>query len=404
MTSRDLSSPDPLKGSLPASRSVRFSPPTRPDQNYPPLVDLMPLLTAFRKILPLALGLAVVVGAVVGGLASLEEPAYKVQTDIRIATADQTDRTPETMQTIASAYGATISDRSVQEAIESKTGQKVTLQGMSPSVNVGAAKTAGMLTITTQANSPQAARDLANAVVEAISRRATDIREETLRDSNAATQARIDLLQGEIDARLAADPRAQVMDLRNSIQEIRRTQEVQRLSFPTVTRISQTGGDAPSSPQPVMNGLVAGLATFMVAAVALSILRLRRSSRTDELWALRMNRKYGTTVERCTGRAATPNPQTEAAIAATLFEGGTVVLLGDVELPEELSRKARHSSAQGSIVHGAVDAPWWREVPPVAVGLGVVSVQDNAKGAAVARDAVAGLADAGVPTRIIIHS
>lgn len=369
----------------------------------PPVFDLGLLCMAVVRSLPWAIGLGVVIGLVAGGIASGFTSVYSVTTTVSVGTPARAERDAATMEALAAGMSEYVTDVRAQFFIEDKTGEPVSMYGLQPTLAVTTSKIPGLLEVVTRSSSgPLAASSMGTAAVEAMNLRAEESREEALAGVAEAAQEEIDLLNEQIAARRKLDSSADTSDLLQLIYDARSGTEQLRTAYPIASIVAQDdGGGAATWPKPVATGLVAGIATMLIAVLVLAVVRIRRSRRTDSIWARAAGHRHGAVVDVDTARTPALPPLTEAAVSAVLSAGGTVVVLGETE---ELDVPLGADAAEYCLATANFDDPWWREVPASDVGLGVVVVDLKSPLADRAEAGLATFSEVGVPARIAVRA
>lgn len=372
-------------------------------KSQPPVLDLGLLFMAVARSLPWAIGLGLVVGLVAGGIASGFKNEYSVTTTVSVGTPARAERDAATMEALAAGMSEYVTDARAQFFIAEETGEPVSMYGLRPTLAVTTSKIPGLLEVVTRSNTgPLAASNMGTAAVEAMNLRADESREAALAGVADAAQEEIDLLNEQIAARRKIDSSADTSDLLQLIYDARSGTEQLRTAYPIALMVSQDdGGGEPTWPKPGATGLVAGIATMLIAVLVLAVVRIRRSRRTDRIWARSVGHRHGAVVDVDEARTPALPLLTEAAVSAVLSAGGTVVILGEAE---ELDFPLGASVAEYCLVTANFDDPWWREVPASDVGLGVVVVDLKSSLADRAEAGLATFSELGVPARIAVRA
>ncbi len=369
----------------------------------PPVFDLGLYLASVARSVPAALLIGLLVGVVAGFVASGFRDEYTATTTVSVGTPARAERDAATMEALAAGMSEYVTDERARYFIEERMGEPVSLHGWRPSVEVTTSKIPGVLEVVTRSHAgPVSATKMGALAVEAMNLQADEARETVLAPVVEATQEEIDRLNDEIDARLRVDRTADTSDLLRLIYEARSTPEELRLAYPTATIISQDAGSGDVTwPKPLATGLVAGMATALIAALILGVRNLRAGRRTDVIWARSAAHRHGAVVDVDSALLNALPPLTEAAVSAVLSAGGTVVVLGESD-PVEPPLGA--GSKEYRLVNFSLTEPWWREVPVSDVDLGVVVVNDGSAKGSAANAALASFSEVGVPVRVAVRS
>lgn len=385
-----------------ASPRARVTSNAAAPNSRPPVFDLGLFLAAGARSLPLAITVGLVVGVLVGLVASGARSEYSVTTTVSVGTPSRAERDAATMDALAAGMSEYVTGQRARYYIEENSGEKVSLKGLRPSVEITTSKIPGVLEIVTRSHSGAlAAAKMGELAVEAMNLRSTEAREEVLKPVAETAQKEIDQLNEQIQARRRLDDTADTSDLLQLIYEARSTTEKMRAAYPTASIIAQDdAGGEPTWPKPLSTGLLAGISTALLTALVVGSLRLRRSHRTDAIWARSMGHRHGAVVDIDMASPRALPPITEAAVSAVLSAGGTVVVLGSMELVEPPLGSGSEKLQLVVVPH---DELWWRDLPASEVDLGVVVVDQGSREGEVAEAGLASLAEVGVPVRLALR-
>ncbi|MFL0578392.1 hypothetical protein [Dietzia sp. 179-F 9C3 NHS] len=368
----------------------------------PPVLDLGLMIRAFVASLPLAAVLGVIVGVLVAVILSGIAPTYTTTTTVTVGTPSRAEKDAATMEALGAGMSEFVTDDQVRHFVEAQTGEKVTLSGLFPTVEASTTKIPGVIEIITRSTTgPLAASKMGRVTVDAMNLRANEVRDEFLASVDEATQEQIDDLNEQIKARRRIDPKADTSDLLQMIYDSRAQTQMLRVGYSSASIISQDdGGGEPTWPKPVATGVVGGLVVLLVAATLLAAFRLRRSRRTDVVWARSMGHRHGSEIDVDAAAEDGLPVRSDAAVSGVLSRGGTVVVLGDVDLGTPPLGKGVESAR---MLVADYDEPWWRDLPVADVALGVVVVDAGGSSTREAEQCLSTFTEVGVPTRLVVR-
>ena len=368
----------------------------------PAVVDLGLVLRSVARSVPVALAVGLVVGVAVAVWLSTLPPSYTATTTVSVATASRAEQDASTMNALAAGMSEFVGDSRARELVEQRTGEPVVLGGRRPTVQVSTSSIPGFLDVVTRSQTgPTAAVDMGTAVVEAMNRRADELREMSLAPVAAVAEEEVSDLNQQITARRRIDPDADTSDLMRQIYEAKGRTESLRAAYPSARIVAQDdGGGEPTWPKPLATGTVAGLSAALLVAIGLGLLRLRRGRVVDRLWARSVGHRHGARVDVDRAPLGGLPPLTEAAVSAVLSRGGTVVVLGGAGLADP---SPGDGAPGGRLLAADLEEPWWRRLPASEVDLGVVVADYGAPTAGAAEAGLATFAEAGVPARVAVR-
>ncbi|WIM71741.1 hypothetical protein QP028_08610 [Corynebacterium suedekumii] len=205
-------------------------------------------------------------------------------------------------------------------------------------------------------------------------------------------------LETEMAERFASDPYADVSGLQSQIDQIRESDgEATQVVQPVVFAQNNNGGEV-AWPKIAPTSLVVGLATFLLLQIPLTIWGLMRKRRADALWLRVTSRRFGVESEIAEAVDGGLPPLTESRVVGVLSQCGTVIILGEVDPHQEFGD---HDPDRVQLAD--FDAKWWREIPPDAINLGIVVIDQGDRSAGMATDAVERLVESDIPTILVMR-
>lgn len=359
----------------------------------PAPLNLGLVFAAFRRALPAALLAALLAGGITAAVLNQVPEEYEVSTQLSLGYPGDTQIDPETQSNLVPLFTQMISDNQTREAVAAATGVG------DPELSTTETSVAGVVTLNTRGESDAQAKAVADAVVESLKTRNTQIYNDSITALEAERNRATGAIQEQIDQRRAADPEADVADLESVIVttlEESRAAGIQNIQ-PMVLSQSDNAGQA-VWPLPLATSLAAGLLVFLLVDLILGIWFLRRRSRADSLWLRSLGHRLGADTELAPGdEGLTPNA--EARAAAVLSRGEAVLILGDVDTADTF-----HAYAEDQVHTTSWQNHWWREISPAQLGVGIVVINRGDKRAPQATTAVERLNESGVPTYVVVRS
>lgn len=381
---------------------------TEPESEAPrgasaaPVIDMSLLGRALLRALLPAVLIGVLAGVIVGVVVAQRAPVYESTTQLVVSSTARGGQDATQLEASASTYAAALEDDDLVRAIEKRTGRDITTSGSSATVSAATSEVPGVVTLVAHGSSPEEAADTATIAGEELASASTRLSAASLAPYEKATDELTAALRAQIarqgSAGSGSSPSAD--DLREQSAEVNQQLDDLRRSSTGLTPLSRSTSESRTSPRPVLQGAVAGLVVAVIALVVLAAYLARRRRQADALWSRRTANSAGAV--RDSAPPATPTglpPMSEAAAVAALDRGEDVVVLAaedgtevDIETDDEHLHRAAWTS------------PWWREVAPDHVGLGIVVVDAGHRGRLdEAERALAHLAASGVRTRLAVR-
>lgn len=360
----------------------------------PAPLNLGLIFAAFGRAIPAALAAAVVAGGITAGVLSQVDPVYEVKTQVALGSPTDTSQDPEVFASLVPLYSEMVTDSLTAEAVSAETGVA------EPEILTAETTVPGVIEVSTRGESAAQATQVADSVVNNLNLRSAQLYADSVTNLQAESQRRSQAIQARIDQRTAANPEADIADLRWALEETASETSETQLQNIGIQKLSQSGSENEAVwPLPAATALAAALLVFLIVAGALTVWFLRRQSKADALWLRAIGQRHGIDTELA--RASTSSglpPTAEAQAASALSRGDTVLLLGDVEIGNSFQA---YDSEKVQVAEWR--APWWRKVAPAEVGLGIVVIDKGDKRASQATTAVQRLLDSGVPAFVAVR-
>ncbi|WP_027004443.1 hypothetical protein [Corynebacterium halotolerans] len=359
----------------------------------PTPLDLGLIASAFLRSIPAALVIAVVAGGISAGVLSQTDPVYEVNTQVSLGSPADTSLDPQTLETLGPLYSSIANDEATKDIVRQRTGLD------DPALTTSTTSVPGMIEVSARAGSVGEARNVAAAVVESMSRRSDYLYSESTQSLAEDVERRTAAIREQIDNRREEDEDADVSDLEGQIDMILQDTRDERMQHVQPIVLSQSDNDGePVWPRLWQTSLVVGLLVFLLAQIPLTVWKLRRHRRADALWLRLIGHRYGVDRESALADGGL-TPLAEARVSTALAEGGDVLILGDVDtggIFDAYDAERLHRA-------GWLD-PWWREVSPPDLQLGVVVIDKGDRRANLADTAVERLMESGVPAFVVVRS
>ncbi|MGP6175229.1 hypothetical protein [Corynebacterium sp. A21] len=360
----------------------------------PAPLNLGLIFAAFRRALPGSLAAAVIVGGLTAGVLTQVDPVFEVRSQVSLGAPTDTSVDPEAMDSLVPLYSTMITDTITGAAVTAETGVA------EPEIAIAETIVPGVLEVATRGESLAQAQQVADAVMTNLNTRSAQLYADSVNNLQAEAQRRIALIQGQIDARLAADPEADIADLQSAVEQAAAENSESQLQNTELLLLSQSNNEGSAVwPMPLATALVAALLAFLLVVSLLTLWFLRRTARADSLWLRILGHRYGVDTElaRALGVSGL-TPNAEARAAAALSRGEAVLLLGDVVIGHSFK-----AYDEAKIHQVSWQDAWWREVAPAGVGLGIVVIDKGDKRAKYAAIALERLVDSGIPAFLTVR-
>lgn len=355
-------------------------------------LDIGLIVRSFLRTAPLALGGAVLASAVTAGVLLGVDPQYEVNTEVSVGSPMDSSLDLESRDIIGLLYASIVQDQGTQTAVREATGiDEYTVATQKTSVP-------GVINVRIRAESPENAQRVTDAVVESMKNRSDYLNLESSRVLAEGQARQIRDLETEMAERFASDPYADVSGLQSQIDQIRESDgEATQVVQPVVFAQNNNGGEV-AWPKIAPTSLVVGLATFLLLQIPLTIWGLMRKRRADSLWLRVTSRRFGVESEIAEAVDGGLPPLTESRVVGVLSQCGTVIILGEVDPHQEFGD---HDPDRVQLAD--FDAKWWREIPPDAINLGIVVIDQGDRSAGMATDAVERLVESDIPTILVMR-
>jgi capsular polysaccharide biosynthesis protein len=360
-----------------------------------------------RALLP-ALLIALVVGGVVFGLRTLLVPKQYAASIVTQITPEQTlipgDAFIEQMR---APFMGLAQDTDVLNQVLSTVDTGWSAETLRDHVELAPGPAPQLLVFTVTADKPELAQQLARSMVVTIAQasfanHARDVGRQvdqvqasiTAEQTRNATLAPDDPVKADSDKQLT-DLRAQLASLQNVSGD-----QLAILSTPEQN-------PEPVSPQPVSEALVAALATLIVAAEAIVLLRSRVGSKPSRSWARRVALKYRSRFDTDTTDDGLLSPVAAATLAQNQRDGRAVaILLGDKAIAPKpvVPQDSRGTVPRPVLRPMPLGDEWWQTVDLGRVTAAVVIVSVAGSDRKTAERALRRLAEIGVPTFLVLQS
>lgn len=371
--------------------------------DVPPPVDLVGHLREFARALVPALLVAVVVGIAVFGVRTAFAPKqYEARLVTEITPSRDLIPGDAFVEQMRAPFMGLAEDSNVLEQVLAEVGTGWDTATLSRHVELTKGSAPQILVFTATADSPELAEKIARTMVVTIAQaafanHARDLGSQvdqvqaaiTAEEARTATLAPEDPARAESERQLAG-LRAQLVALQSSGGD-----QLTILASPQENT-------EPVSPQPVSEALVAALATLIVVAEGIVLVRGRIGSRPNRTWARRISRKYGAHFDPTPTRAGELDPFTSARLVQALRDGRPALLLvgENASAPASLTRQPGRFR---TLHDAALSSHWWQRVNAGHTGVAVVLVSTAGRDRAAAQRALRQLADLGVPRNLVLQ-
>jgi capsular polysaccharide biosynthesis protein len=264
-----------------------------------------------------------------------------------------------------------------------------------------------LLIFTVTADKPELAQQLARSMVITVAQasfanHARDVgrRTEQVQASITAEEARNSTLAPDDPAKPDSDK--ELTNLRAQYASL------QSISGDQLTILStpQQNPD-PVSPRPLSEGLVAALATLIVAAELIVFLRSRVGTKPTRAWARPVAQKYRARFDADTTDDGVLSPLAAATLAQNQRDGRAVaILLGDKAVAPKpvVPADSRGTVPRPILRPMPLTGEWWQTVNLGRVAAAVVIVSVAGSDRKAAERALRQLADIGIPTILVVQS
>ncbi|OMC29725.1 hypothetical protein A5740_17275 [Mycobacterium sp. GA-1841] len=342
-------------------------------RDVPPPVDLTGHLRDLSRALLPALLIAVLVGAAVFGLRTLLVPKeYAAVVIAEITPAQAPVPGDAFIEQMRAPFVGLAGDGDVLKQVLWEVDTGWDTAELRKHVQLSPGESPALLVFTVTARSPELAGQLARTIVINVARKAaanhatTVARElEGLQAAIAAEQARIGALAPEDPNRARAEER--LAQLQGNIGALQNSSSDQL----TVLAVPEQDS-APVAPRPVAEGLVAGVATLLVAAELLVWLRGRFGARPNRVWARKAAQKHRAQFGFGDSGMSGLSPSAVAAMArARQAHRPALILRGEaVSSPLWNGPESGDGSTWREV---SLTDQWWRTMPAGTEAIVVVS-------------------------------
>jgi CheY-like chemotaxis protein len=271
-------------------------------------------------------------------------------------------------------------------------------------ISLAAGPSPAVMTITASADSPDRARQLAHAMLDALSQAATDAHDREISDQVNELQDAITAEETANQAMGDGDPAKAASD--KHILDLKARLALVHAESPDRIAALSTPAEVPTlvSPRPALEGILTGVLAFVVAAESIALWRSRFGKRPNVTWAERVARRYGARLDTAESATSVLPAIPAAAVTACAHEGRRVlVLLGqntdlDAEpFPDDLDGGGR------TVVQAPLGDEWWHAVDVLEFDVALVIISVDSSDRSPAEHALRQLDQLGIPRYLILQ-
>ncbi|PJK22906.1 hypothetical protein [Mycolicibacterium goodii] len=353
-----------------------------------------------------ALMFAVLVGAAVGGYRSAFAPEeYSATVIAEITPARPVLPGDAFVEQLRGPFMSLAQDSAVLDHVLGQVDTAWDERTLQQHISLAAGPSPAVMTITASADSPDRARQLAHAMLEALSQAATDAHDREIADEVKKLQDALTAEETANQTMWEGDPAKSTSDKR--ILDLRARLALVHAESPDRIAALSTPAEVPTlvSPRPALEGILAGVLAFVVAAESIVLWRSRLGKRPNLTWAQRVARKYGARLD--TGESGTSAlPAIPAAALTRCARDGhrALVLLGQntdlhsEPFPDDLGEGGR------AVVQAPLADEWWHAVDVWEFDVALVVISADSSDRSPAEHALRQLDQLGIPLHLILQS
>ncbi|MBY6450674.1 hypothetical protein HQ341_02230 [Rhodococcus sp. BP-147] len=387
--------------------------------DVPPPIDLAGHMRELGRALLPAFVIAVLVGAGVFYVRSeLTEKQYSASIVTEIKPAQTLIPGDAFIEQMRAPFEQLATDTDVLNRVLSEVDTDMDAGQLSASLELVPGTSPALLTYTVTTDSPETALALAQSMVTNVAQAAnanyardTQGQVEQAQASIAAAEARVNSLAAEDPNRSAAE--TQLSQLQQQLSQLQGGGGDQ-----LVVLSSPEQNTAPVSPKPMSEALVAALATLVVAAELIVLLRGRFGSSPNRSWARRVAKKNGAAFDATSSGDLPPIlasridslhrgssvSGSNARHAASKRDAVVVVLVGD----EAVYRPTRGYAADAAagrpvVVTMGLTDEWWRAVDVADIDTVAVLVSKAGKDKKAAARALKQIHEFGISSFLVLQ-
>jgi capsular polysaccharide biosynthesis protein len=375
--------------------------------DVPPPVDLAGHLREFARALVPALVVALIVGGLVFVTRTMfADKEYAANLVTEITPSGELVPGDAFVEQMRAPFMGLAQDTTVLDQVLSEVDTDWDAQTLSEHVELSKGPAPQILIFTATAGSPELAEQIARSMVVTVSQaafanhsREISAQLDQIQASIGAEEARNATLLPEDPARPESD--RQLAELRGQLETL------QNSGGDTLTLLASPAQDtSPVSPQPVSEGLVAGVVTLIVVAELIVAWRSRIGKKPNRTWARRVARRYGAHFDPSTVPAGELDPLTSAKLVQAIRDGRPALLLVGEHAAAPPSLTSARDADRGrfrTLFDAPLSSPWWQRVNAGAAGTAVVVVSVTGTDRAAAERALRQLADLRVPRNLVLQ-